>query len=117
LHHGTQASGIAVDIDGRDAERITLTITNGGTIPPNVMPHLFEAFGNPAADQHEVDSRTPVGRSADGRPRDGLGLGLGLHIVRTSVHMHGGKVYGTSDEERGTVFTIELPRTAYGTTR
>ncbi|MFC0399783.1 hybrid sensor histidine kinase/response regulator [Paraburkholderia rhizosphaerae] len=99
LHHGTPDGGIAVDIDGSDAARITLKITNGGAIPPAVMPHLFEAFGT------TTDRRRP-----GDRPREGLGLGL--HIVRTIVHMHGGKVHGTSDGEHSTVFSIELPRTA-----
>ncbi|CAB3755688.1 hybrid sensor histidine kinase/response regulator [Paraburkholderia humisilvae] len=111
LHHGAQDGGIAVDIDGGDAQHITLKITNRGAIPPNVMPHLFEAFGSTTADRRATGSHP-----ADGRLREGLGLGL--HIVRTIVHMHGGKVCGTSDAEHGTVFAIELPRTAdHGTTR
>ncbi|CAB3772760.1 hybrid sensor histidine kinase/response regulator [Paraburkholderia solisilvae] len=116
LHHGTPDGGIVVDIDGSDAQHVTLTIANGGTIPPGVMPHLFDAFGNATAGRRTTNGRPADGRSAETRAREGLGLGL--HIVRTVVHMHGGKVRVTSDGEHGTVFTIELPReTAYGAIR
>jgi two-component system, sensor histidine kinase and response regulator len=58
------------------------------------VPQLFKAFGS---------------NGINGRPREGLGLGL--HIVREIVHMHGGEVAVESDEARGTVVTVELPRT------
>jgi signal transduction histidine kinase len=93
LHHGEPTGTVTVDIDGGLAARVVLTIANRGTIPPHVLPHLFEAFSaNTARDQARE------------------GLGLGLHIVRMVAQMHGGKVCCESDQERGTVFTIELPR-------
>jgi two-component system, sensor histidine kinase and response regulator len=95
LHHGAQDSPIAVDIDADEANRIRLTVSNRGAIPANVLPHLFEPFGSNKPGQ---------------KPREGLGLGL--HIVDKIVHMHGGKVTGQSDGVTGTVFTVELPRTA-----
>ena len=95
LHHGEPDGNIAVRVDASKDESITLSVTNGGVIPADVVPHLFKAFGS-----------SGVG----GRPREGLGLGL--HIVREIVQMHGGEVCMQSDETGGTVFSIELPRTA-----
>jgi two-component system, sensor histidine kinase and response regulator len=95
LHHGAQDSPITVDVNADSPNWIRLTVTNRGMIPAGVLPHLFEAFGSNAAGE---------------RSREGLGLGL--HIVHKIVHMHGGKVVGKSDEVVGTVFTVDLPRTA-----
>jgi two-component system sensor histidine kinase/response regulator len=95
LHHGEHDSPITVDLNADEPNRLRLTISNRGAIPPAMLPHLFEAFGTTSAGE---------------RSREGLGLGL--HIVHKIVHMHGGKVTGKSDEIVGTVFTVELPRTA-----
>ncbi|MFM0502519.1 hybrid sensor histidine kinase/response regulator [Paraburkholderia caffeinilytica] len=93
LHHGEQGSDISVDVDGESVESVRLTVANRGTIPPEVFPHLFKAFGP---------------NNSGARSREGLGLGL--HIVQEIARMHGGNVSVCSDETAGTVFTIELPR-------
>jgi two-component system, sensor histidine kinase and response regulator len=93
LHHGEPDGMVTLDIDGSEATRVTLTIGNRGTIAPDVLPHLFEAFSANSARQQARE-----------------GLGLGLHIVRTIAQMHGGTVCARSDPQQGTVFTIELPR-------
>ncbi len=71
---------------------LTLAVTDEGVgIPSPDMPHLFETFfraGNVAAIQ---------------------GTGLGLFIARQSVLLHGGTIAVTSQENRGTTFTITLP--------
>jgi signal transduction histidine kinase len=95
LHHGEQHSPIAVELDADESNWLKLSVANRGAIPPAMLPHLFEPFGpNAAGERHRE------------------GLGLGLHIVHKIVHMHGGKVTAKSDEIIGTVFTVELPRTA-----
>jgi signal transduction histidine kinase len=62
-------------------------------IPPEDLPHIFERF-----------YRGKVGRES-GEP----GTGLGLSICKEIVELHQGHIEVTSDEERGTVFTVHLP--------
>jgi signal transduction histidine kinase len=93
LHHGAPAGDIGVEVDGDAVESVRLKVSNRGTIPAEVFPHLFKAFGP---------------NSSGARSREGLGLGL--HIVQEIARMHGGNVSVDSNEATGTVFTIELPR-------
>ena len=93
LTHGASNEPVAVDIEGGD-DRVLLRVNNRGpTIAADAMPLLFEPFrrgGDPTA-----------------RPR---GLGLGLYIVQQVVSAHGGTIRVESTIERGTVFTVDLPR-------
>jgi two-component system, sensor histidine kinase and response regulator len=93
LHHGAAGGDINVEVDGNPVDSVRLKVSNGGTIPSEVFPHLFKAFGP---------------NTNGGRPREGLGLGL--HIVQEIARMHGGHVGVESNDAVGTVFTIELPR-------
>ncbi|PQV55048.1 hybrid sensor histidine kinase/response regulator [Paraburkholderia sp. BL21I4N1] len=93
LHHGAAGGDIGVEVDGEAVDSVRLKVSNRGTIPMEVFPHLFKAFG----------PNTSGARSREG-------LGLGLHIVQEIARMHGGNVSVNSDEAMGTVFTIELPR-------
>ncbi|HEY2020185.1 hybrid sensor histidine kinase/response regulator [Paraburkholderia sp.] len=94
LHHGAPDGDIGVHVDGDGEESVRLTVSNRGTIPAEVFPHLFKAFG---ANGNGARSRE--------------GLGLGLHIVQEIARMHGGGVSVESHDTAGTAFTIELPRT------
>ncbi|CAD6518122.1 hybrid sensor histidine kinase/response regulator [Paraburkholderia metrosideri] len=93
LRHGAPGGDIGVEVDGDSVESVRLKVSNRGTIPSEVFPHLFKAFGP---------------NTNGGRPREGLGLGL--HIVQEIARMHGGNVGVESNDTTGTVFTIELPR-------
>jgi signal transduction histidine kinase len=93
LHHGSPGGDIGVEVDGDSVDSVRLKVSNPGTIPTEVFPHLFKAFGP---------------NTNGGRPREGLGLGL--HIVQEIARMHGGRVGVESGDPAGTVFTIELPR-------
>ncbi|WP_144109266.1 hybrid sensor histidine kinase/response regulator [Paraburkholderia sp. BCC1886] len=93
LHHGAPGGDIGVEVDGDAADSVRMRISNAGTIPSHVFPHLFKAFGQ---------------NNSGARSREGLGLGL--HIVQEIARMHGGNVGVQSDDSVGTVFTIELPR-------
>ncbi|MGF6933287.1 two-component system sensor histidine kinase/response regulator [Paraburkholderia sp. UCT70] len=94
LHHGAPEGNIGVEVDGDAEDCVRLKVSNRGTIPAEVFPHLFKAF---------------VSNGNGARSREGLGLGL--HIVQQIARMHGGDVSVVSTDESGTTFTIELPRT------
>lgn len=68
----------------------------GVGIPAQHLPRVFERF-------YRVD------RS---RSREMGGTGLGLSIVKHVLRAHGGQVSVTSEEGRGSTFTVTLPRLA-----
>ena len=72
---------------------IQIAVHNGGEpIPEDRVHTIFEKFNT--------------------TKRSKKGTGLGTTIARLFVEEHGGKIWATSSEEDGTVFTIELPKTA-----
>ena len=92
VHHGDPRVAIHVALDGTDPESIALTVTNGGTIPPSLLPQLFSPF-----------------RGREREPGRHQGLGLGLFIVQQIVRSHGGRVEVVS-EDGSTCFHVVLPR-------
>ncbi len=91
--HGVAERGIKLKLDGTAADQVRVDIHNEGTVPPALMPYLFDPFRS----------------TAHGRAHS-RGLGLGLFIVRELVRAHGGTVEVASTEIEGTTFTIRLPR-------
>jgi two-component system, sensor histidine kinase and response regulator len=91
IQHGTAGEPIEVHIDGTEPEAVFVKISNGGTIPAKLLPHLFDPFRA---------GREPSGREG--------GLGLGLYIVHQIVTAHGGAIAVRS--EARTVFEVRLPR-------
>jgi signal transduction histidine kinase len=70
---------------------------DGSGIAPTLLPHVFDLF---------VQGAQAIDRQSGG-------LGLGLTIVKTLVHMHGGTVSAHSDGPgRGSCFVVRLPRAA-----
>lgn len=94
LQHGDPSAPVEVSLDGEAADWIVATVRNGGVVPEELLPTLFEPF----AGEH---------RSRGGR----RGLGLGLFITRAIVVRHGGSVDVSSTRQTGaTTFTLRLPR-------
>jgi two-component system sensor histidine kinase VicK len=67
---------------------------NGIGVPAALQPRLF-------------DKRTTAGREG---LKNEASTGLGLSIVKALVELLDGKVWFTSEENRGSVFSIELPK-------
>jgi PAS domain S-box-containing protein len=85
---------VEVELNQADSH-IEIKVRDSGIgINNQFLPHVFERF-----------------RQADASmTRAHTGLGLGLAIVRHLVELHGGSVSAQSEgEDRGAVFTIQLP--------
>jgi signal transduction histidine kinase len=94
LIHGAQTGPVKVFLEGR-AHEVSFAVHNQGpVIPPETVPMLFEPFRS--------------GPASDASARR---LGLGLYIAKQIVVSHGGTITVDSTAERGTVFTVRLPRT------
>jgi two-component system, OmpR family, phosphate regulon sensor histidine kinase PhoR len=77
--------------------RLLLTVADEGRgIPEKDLPRIFERF-------YRVDKARSRGE------RDPGGTGLGLAIVKHLIELHGGHVRAENRQQRGAVFTIDLP--------
>jgi PAS domain S-box-containing protein len=95
LEHGERGAPVRVAIRD-DGGRVALVVHNRGPpIPPELRPVLFEPFCSGSAARDATRAR---------------GLGLGLYIVELVVRAHGGAIAVESTAERGTTFTVRLPR-------
>lgn len=94
--YGAPGKPIAIDLVGEE-QRVLLKVRNqGAVIPKEVLPTLFTSL---------VQLPEEVGNE---RPHSSLGLGL--FIARQIAEAHGGTIEVVSDEENGTVFTVDVPR-------
>ena len=96
VHHGSETEPVQVLVDGRCPDTLVLEVANGGTIAPDLLPHLFDPF-----------------RGRERAPGRQQGLGLGLFIAHQIVRAHGGRI-DVSSQDGVTRFRVLLPRTAPG---
>jgi signal transduction histidine kinase len=80
------------------AERMALTVSDDGIgITPQMLPYVFEPF---VQDTHALGFH-------------GVGLGIGLTVVRALVRAHGGDLVAHSaGAGRGSQFVVTLPLAA-----
>ena len=97
LKYGPPQQPVRVLVDGSQAggEEVHLSVRDeGGGLP---------------ADQHELIFQ-PFRRGRAGDSQERRSAGLGLYIVAKVAEAHGGAVAVDSAPERGTTFTVRLPR-------
>jgi len=100
VQHGTAGTPVSITARG-ERDSVTVAVCNAGpTMTPEQIGQLFRGMNGAA--------------SRDGRDR--RHLGLGLYIVDKIVTAHGGSIDVQSNTERGTTFTVNLPRKAHATT-
>jgi len=82
-------------------DQLVLTVSDNGIgITPAALPHIFDTF---VQESHAVGF-------------NGMGLGIGLSVVRELIEAHGGTVVATSAGiGRGSQFVVTLPTTAPAT--
>ena len=96
LKYGALDAPVKATVDGSAPDEMAVSVQNGGPpISKATRESLFE----------------PLVRGAN-TELEGYNLGLGLYIVREIALAHGGSAWVQSDAERGTVFTVRLPRDA-----
>jgi signal transduction histidine kinase len=93
LKHGDPTGPVEVQLDGTKQDEVILNVANRGTIPPELLNHLFDPFRG---------GKRPAGRSE--------GLGLGLYIVYQVVKAHFGSVDVATGRDDRTVFQVTVPR-------
>ncbi len=93
LQYGAGDERVQVRLDGTHAAAVTLTVTNAGQIPPDVLPFIFDPFHRGG---HQA------GRSE--------GLGLGLYIAQQIAHAHQGTIDVDSSSTSHTAFSVNIPR-------
>ena len=93
IKHGSPTAPVEVRLDGTQGDCVVLVVKNAGTIPPAILPHLFDPF-----------------RGGQRKPGRGEGLGLGLYIVSQIVQAHDGVVEIETGDGNETAFHVRLPR-------
>jgi signal transduction histidine kinase len=80
--------------------------------PPEVVHFLIQDSGLGISLQEQKSIFQKFFRSEDGTVRDIPGTGLGLHITRNLVEMHGGRIWFESELHKGSTFHFTVPTTS-----
>ncbi len=99
LQHGSTEEPIDLSVTAEGATVILSVHNEGPPIPPEMRATIFDPFIRHTLPESATQ---PVSRS----------IGLGLYIVHEIVVAHGGTVEVASTTQKGTTFTVRLPRVA-----
>lgn len=95
LRYGPPNGAVQITLEnGSDSWATTCVHDEGGAIPPDKLPRLFDRFYRVESSRSEASG----------------GTGLGLAIAREIARRHGGDIAITSNPQGGTSVTVRLPR-------
>ena len=89
----TEAGSIQTAIRRSDRELVFEVRDTGSGIKPDQLDHIFDRYWT-------------------GKPSQGSGHGLGLHIAKGIVEAHGGRIWAESLSDHGSTFFFSLPTAA-----
>jgi signal transduction histidine kinase len=96
VRYSPQGSPIDISVGQGQDDAVTLSVRDcGAGIPEEHRAHIFDRFHQ----AHALDYRS--------------GMGLGLHISREIVALHGGKIRVDFPADGGSHFTVWLPLTLH----
>jgi len=89
-----EGGSVSVTTAMRDGSAVLTVADTGVGIAPERLDSIFELFSQ---------AENAIGRAQGG-------MGIGLHLVRSLVELHGGSVRASSDGiDKGSRFTVQLP--------
>lgn len=94
VKYNRHGGSVDVSLKNNDKEIVLAVRNDGEPIPPEHQHRVFERF-------YRVDK---------GRDKTAGGTGLGLSIVKHVVDSLGGVISLESDRDKGTTFTVKLPK-------
>lgn len=100
VQHGAEGTTVTVLVSGDEREAMVAVHNRGTVIPSERLDGIF----NPMRARERPKKARAAGPTGS--------LGLGLYIAERIVCAHGGRLDVESSEERGTTFTVHLPRQA-----
>ena len=98
VQHGAAGSTVSIAVSADEDEALVAVHNRGNVIAPGQLDGIF----NP------MRARAATRKATAGGPTGSLGLGL--YIAERIVSAHGGRIGVESTEDRGTTFTVHLPR-------
>lgn len=93
---------IVVKAGPEGSDRVRFSVSDPGVgIKPEEYRHMFEPFFTGYDTMHHSSGDFQFCKR---------GIGLGLHLVKTFAELHGGTVDCRSEPDRGSTFSVTLPR-------
>jgi NtrC-family two-component system sensor histidine kinase KinB len=92
LKYSTPDTAVTVTLTQHGGEIVMSILDHGPGIAPSDLPHIFEKYARMRSGHEDSGS-----------------LGLGLHITKRLVEVHGGHIWVESEVDKGSTFSFSLP--------